>query len=877
MDAPMSLTQSTPDCNQRHVLPQVMRPRYRAAILCLCILLLADAVAAEAPSFTVVPLALLDAEHRSLTDGARSLVVNQLPSGVVLGTARSFNGDFRARGDSVWVFEPWTEAVTRVGLLTDDELDSSGFYHDFPIDVNRNGMVVGHTETGRAWYRLPRASETEPLVVEGRQIPAESIQRLTVNNAIVGSSSGVTWAFQPESNSYQEFGLRDIEHQTASGSFGNTVIQVESSGVYATGTATRFVGQSESFGQSAWVADIRSGETRRIGLFDAEHFSSDLAFYSRPTAVNQAGYVVGFSKQYNNKPSTAGTGTSTWLYDPVRDQVSRLGWFDAEHTNSALDRSNSVPIQFNSSGVTVGTSERFLDDGTENGQTTWIFDPQHNNQSRLGLMDAIHTQEGTGYRYSLPFELTDAGDALGISWRFQPNTGRNMGVSAWKFERETGEVIEVGPSENVFSSTIGTRSVRDLELLDNGNVLGVQQRYRGSRENGWTPWIRVSETGETTLLELTGQEFQSPTRFRNSSISDFNSHYIVGSSERFCGDRACGDRAWFFDATENAIRELGLEGDAYYDEEGAYDSRIADMHENGLTIGYNRAFNGDNPSFDDAWAFDPRTQETHQLQFSVRSDGLSNTTLFGITSRGVVLGEYSDFDDNDQWVRNVPFQWSVESGMQELDALISQSFDEMGIEQIVRFNSSDEIGQRFGFGELVNMDTIPLLMRADIAGDIDGNLSLDTTDIDLLSEAIRRLVPDTRYDLNDDGIVSNADRIEWIFDIARTLPGDANLDGSFDSSDLVLVFRSGQYQDEVPLNSGWAGGDWNGDGEFQSDDLVLAFQQGAYESDGRGDSRAQPIPEPPVSASSIAILFVLLVRHVSIQLVKADKNGDVNH
>ncbi len=59
-------------------------------------------------------------------------------------------------------------------------------------------------------------------------------------------------------------------------------------------------------------------------------------------------------------------------------------------------------------------------------------------------------------------------------------------------------------------------------------------------------------------------------------------------------------------------------------------------------------------------------------------------------------------------------------------------------------------------------------------------------------------------------------------------PGDSNLDGIFDSRDLVLVFQAGQYEDAIAENAGWLEGDWNGDREFTSSDLVAAFQYGDY-------------------------------------------------
>ena len=79
-------------------------------------------------------------------------------------------------------------------------------------------------------------------------------------------------------------------------------------------------------------------------------------------------------------------------------------------------------------------------------------------------------------------------------------------------------------------------------------------------------------------------------------------------------------------------------------------------------------------------------------------------------------------------------------------------------------------------------------------------------------------------------------------------PGDANLDGLFDSSDMVLVFQAGQYEDGVPGNSDWTTGDWDGDGDFTSLDMVLAFQQGTYEKAATPGSIFRPVREDIAAA-----------------------------
>ena len=119
------------------------------------------------------------------------------------------------------------------------------------------------------------------------------------------------------------------------------------------------------------------------------------------------------------------------------------------------------------------------------------------------------------------------------------------------------------------------------------------------------------------------------------------------------------------------------------------------------------------------------------------------------------------------------------------------------------------------------------------AGDFDGSGVWDARDIDLLSEAVREKSNDLRFDISRDGIIGEEDRRVWVEVVMQTYFGDANLDGAFDSIDAVGVFATGQYEDQVPANSGWAQGDFDGDHEFTAADFTLAMQTGAYEKGKR--------------------------------------------
>ena len=57
---------------------------------------------------------------------------------------------------------------------------------------------------------------------------------------------------------------------------------------------------------------------------------------------------------------------------------------------------------------------------------------------------------------------------------------------------------------------------------------------------------------------------------------------------------------------------------------------------------------------------------------------------------------------------------------------------------------------------------------------------------------------------------------------------------------MIQVFTAGKY--ETGQAAGWAEGDWNADGVFNSSDMVMAFIDGGYEQGPR--TNAVAVPEP---------------------------------
>ena len=127
-----------------------------------------------------------------------------------------------------------------------------------------------------------------------------------------------------------------------------------------------------------------------------------------------------------------------------------------------------------------------------------------------------------------------------------------------------------------------------------------------------------------------------------------------------------------------------------------------------------------------------------------------------------------------------------------------------------------------------------------------------------LTAAIQADTGDIQFDVDQSGVVDLRDQQHWVTELKQTWMGDANLDGVFDSGDLITVFQAGEYEDSVATNSTWVTGDWNGDAEFDSGDLVSAFQDGGYELGPRAAVSA--VPEPMSVVPIVACLIGIAVR-----------------
>ena len=160
-----------------------------------------------------------------------------------------------------------------------------------------------------------------------------------------------------------------------------------------------------------------------------------------------------------------------------------------------------------------------------------------------------------------------------------------------------------------------------------------------------------------------------------------------------------------------------------------------------------------------------------------------------------------------------------------------------------RFATYDTINNQVGDPAYFQVGEIEYFGRPGddvLNGDFNGNGVLDSGDIDDLTQQSAFGTNPGPYDLNADALVDATDINIWIEDLQNSWIGDANLDGEFNTSDLVQVLAAGTYEQDVAAV--WTTGDFTGDGRADSSDLVAALSGGGYEAGTKAAVAA--VPEP---------------------------------
>lgn len=142
--------------------------------------------------------------------------------------------------------------------------------------------------------------------------------------------------------------------------------------------------------------------------------------------------------------------------------------------------------------------------------------------------------------------------------------------------------------------------------------------------------------------------------------------------------------------------------------------------------------------------------------------------------------------------------------------------------------------------------------------DFDGNGVCDLADLDEL-QYVGLGSDDARFDLNGDGNVDLGDTDVWLQE-NNSLPGDADLDGDVDASDLNKVGLNWQSDQVVS----WADGDFDGNGIVNAVDLNevgRSWQVGVPAAAAANNATAVPEPSSIIFVAGVLAALLSRARH----------------
>jgi hypothetical protein len=135
-----------------------------------------------------------------------------------------------------------------------------------------------------------------------------------------------------------------------------------------------------------------------------------------------------------------------------------------------------------------------------------------------------------------------------------------------------------------------------------------------------------------------------------------------------------------------------------------------------------------------------------------------------------------------------------------------------------------------------------------LKGDFDRDGDLDANDIDRLTAGVDG--SNLLFDLDRDGVVSFLDREIWVEQLARTRFGDADLNGSVEFADFLLL------ADAFGTSGKWSDGDFDGNANIGFPDFLLLAA-----NFGDGSQATVSVPAPTSFALAwICIAFSRVLR-----------------
>jgi hypothetical protein len=333
------------------------------------------------------------------------------------------------------------------------------------------------------------------------------------------------------------------------------------------GESTRFDISDAQRGVGAWLASASSGQTHRVGLWqDPEFTSTDGEQYSSLGELNDAGYAQGASSFFDGNSFLY---PAIWLASATSGQTQRAGvWVGAEFFDAGGNNYNQL-YNLTSSGFASGVTTYYVNNSYA-GDVPWVASVDDSHSTRVGLWGGEFT-DSQGYSSSFASVVTESGFLSGASQRYDIMDDFN-GQAVWVARASTGDTDRVG--------FFGTAYTRDDDFQssslfgsvgENGYVGGSSNRYSGADFNGVATWFANAADGSTTRIGFWLNEFSRSDDYQNSSLSASSANGIfLGESAQYDSfDNVMGYAVWLARAETGVTERLGLFGAEYTTGDGA--------------------------------------------------------------------------------------------------------------------------------------------------------------------------------------------------------------------------------------------------------------------------------------------------------------------
>lgn len=161
-----------------------------------------------------------------------------------------------------------------------------------------------------------------------------------------------------------------------------------------------------------------------------------------------------------------------------------------------------------------------------------------------------------------------------------------------------------------------------------------------------------------------------------------------------------GISSWLYDGT--TTKEIGLFGNEYTkSSDGSKNNKAISLNDAGQVAGDSAAYDGDTWLGSTAWFYGNNLDQLFTFDYSLRASGdFTSSSSKYPGEDGLLLGTYSRYDDNDLFLGDYLFSFTIEDGFMDLELQIN-NMTEKGWWLLASAVSSNNTGQIADIGSLV--------------------------------------------------------------------------------------------------------------------------------------------------------------------------------